>query len=322
MRSPSQERQQAQRPSAAAAARAPARPEAVTAPQPTALTRLQRSAGNAAVGALIQRRSRHLEPARVEAGLVQRDTPDTTGWTGSDVDTSGPGWNAKAQEVTGAGVERIPVQGLTYGNQQAFFEGRKAVPPDPTKAGDTGKPEIVSHEHEKTTESAKGRAIVLLPKTLMQPRPPDEKSFHVTVMLHLHGHGYKGDQPFAGWRQKKKTHEVRDVDLDQIEAQMAAAAKADPRTAETIVILAQGVGPSDFGSLPYGKYIDEVLDQVVKKRFLPKKPEWELALSAHSGGGDRIANSLNVDTSRHTIDEPSGLTEVVLLDAINVKGEA
>src|SRR5262249_27583002 len=147
MRSPSQERQQAQRPSAAAAARAPPPPEALTAPPPTALTRPPRAAREAAGGAALPRRSRHLAPARVEAGLVQRDTPDTTGWTGSDVDTSGPGWNAKAQEVTGAGVERIPVQGLKYGNQQAFFEGRKAVPPDPTKAGDTGKPEIVSHEH-------------------------------------------------------------------------------------------------------------------------------------------------------------------------------
>jgi len=252
-----------------------ARPTAKTRPERSpALMHMQRAAGNAAVASLVGQ-------------LVQRD-PDTTGWTGKDVDTRGPGWNAKAREVGATKIERIPVEGIKLGNQ------------------DDG-------ESSKTTESAKGRAIVLLPVGLKPNLPVD-------VMLHLHGFGYRAEDPYAGWRQDKGSQTVRDVDQDRIEEQMKAAADRDADVAQTIVILAQGVGGSKFGNMPYNKYAEEVLGAAAKKGFpqLPGVPaKFKLTLSAHSGGGDRIVNSIDVDPGKHTIKEPDNLAEIVLMDALH-----
>src|SRR3954469_8086051 len=148
MPSPSHDQQAEQRPSSAAR-RPRARLDGGAAPQLNVLARLQRAAGNAAVGSLLARR----------ASPVQRQ-PDTSGWKGADA--TGGGWNAKAQEVQGTGIERIPVEGLKYGNKESFSSGFAEVKEDKEK-GIKGRKADPSTERSKTTESAAGRAVVLLP---------------------------------------------------------------------------------------------------------------------------------------------------------------
>ena len=248
---------------------------------PTGLTQLQRSAGNAAVGSLLRRGG--------GPGLLQR-APDERGWTGGD--STGGGWNAKAQEVGSTKIERIPIEGLTTGNQQAYGGGA---------------------EQAKTKESAAGKAVVLLPLGL-DPKAP------VDVMLHLHGFGYRSGDPYAGWRQDQGSGTVRDVDQDRIEEQMKAAVDSNSDAAQTIVILVQGVGASDFGKLAYNDYAKEALGIAAKRGFpqLPAVPaDFKLVLSAHSGGGLTIIPSIQVDKKKHTLSEPENLAEIVLLDAIH-----
>jgi hypothetical protein len=233
------------------------------------LVRLQRAAGNAAVTSLVQRQ------------------PDTTGWSKTT------GWNAKAQEVGSTKIERIPIEGLTTGNQEDFGGGT---------------------EHDKTTESAKGRAIVLLPLA-HDPTKPAE------VMLHYHGFGHRSFDPYAGWRQDTRSKTVRDVEQDRIEEQMKAAIDSHADAAQTIVVLVQGVGASKFGGAASNDYAKEALRIAAGKGFpqLPEVPkDFKLVLSAHSGGGQNaVLAAVQVDQKKHTITEPDNLAEIVLMDAIH-----
>lgn len=239
------------------------------------MLRLQRQAGNEAVTGLI-------------LGLQRK----AGGW--ADADTRGKGWNVEAREVEGTGINRIPVEGIKLGNQQAFYG----------KAGDS------NTDRNKTTESAAGKAIVLVPLALKPSKPID-------VMLHLHGYEFRESDPYAGWRQRSSDLTVRDVALDRIEQQMHAAG-----TTQVIAILAQGIGQSEFGKdpykLPYDEYVREVLGLVAAMKVpqLPKVPDqYQLVLSAHSGGGLTLAGGKKVR-------EPENLAEIILFDALNRPGHA
>jgi len=228
------------------------------------MLRLQRLAGNEAVASLI-------------IGLQR----EVGGWT--DADKRGKGWNVHSQVVEGTKINRIPVEGIKLGNQEAFY----------------GK------DKDKTTESATGKAVVLVPESLNPSKPID-------VMLHLHGFEYRASDPYAGWRERSSDATVRDVAQDQIEQQMQAAG-----TTQVIGVLAQGIGESRFGkdkyNLPYNEYVREVLGIVAAMKLpqLPKVPDqYQLVLSAHSGGGITL-------TAGKKLRETENLAEIVLFDALN-----
>lgn len=250
---------------------------------------LQRVAGNRAVTRLI--------------GRVAQRAPDRAGWTNADTQTPADakspqagGWNAGERAV--GQIRRIPLEGLSEGNQQEF--------------GHEG-------EHAKTSESAKGRAIVLIPAGM--PR-----GAKVDVLLHFHGFGYrsgkKAHDPYAGWRQDKVTSTVRDVDQDRIEAQLQAAGATD-----MIAILPQGVSKSQFGGLVPSTYINDVFKRLDAIGALPATAGTDpttagpallknrVILSGHSGGGDRIGNLLNAKTDDKA-------AEVILFEGIHDRGGA
>ena len=176
MPSPSHEQQQARRRPPAVGVRAPARPEAVAAP----------ATGGADAPAALRRecRGRRAHPATdpaPEPGAHQRrgSSSATTRRTqrAGRARTStprAPAGTRRRRRSGGRASSGFPCRDSRTGTSRRSSRGRKAVPPDPANAGDRGKKAIVSDEREKTTESAKGRAIVLLPKTLMQPRPGRE----------------------------------------------------------------------------------------------------------------------------------------------------
>jgi hypothetical protein len=191
----------------------------------------------------------------------------------------------------------VPIDGITSGNQQDF-------------SGDhTNKDKSIEHgranEKAKTTESAAGRAVVLVPKGVSDKAP-------ISVLLHLHGYTSRSWDPYAGWRERQDGT-VRDVALDRLEAQLAAAGDS-----QVVGILAQGVGHSEFGKLDPGPYIDEVLQRLttVAKSAIPLPDPakgYKLILSAHSGGGHTVRKVLDAERTGAGM----AAAEVVLIDAIN-----
>jgi hypothetical protein len=182
------------------------------------------------------------------------------------------------------------------------------------------------NEQDKTIESAAGRAIVLKPAGLDVDSPID-------VLLHLHGYTSRGVDPFAGWRQSRKQttkggqpyHAVRDVDQDRIAQQIGAA-----KTTQTLGILPQGVGHSEFAGLVPRTYVDAVLKRLEEINELPAPKAGgrviNLVLSGHSGAGATIARALRAEVAtagKQAKARPVALNpvEVVLFEAINGSGE-
>jgi hypothetical protein len=250
------------------------------------LLELQKTAGNQAIAQMLAGGHGPL--------LAQRD-PAMPGW--EKADTRAPqgyenvmpgGWNATTREV--GAIRRVPIDGLHLGNQEAFKD---------------------KVEGRKTIESAAGRAIVLIP-------PGIHPGMQVDVLFHLHGYSNRESDPHAGWRQHSTSGTVRDVDQDRIEAQLEAA-----KTTQLIAVMPQGIGSSEFGKLPVNDYVAEVLGRLAQvgepppksgagsqTTSGPLKPS-RLILSAHSGGGDRIAPMLSESTGRNA-------AEVILFEAIHV----
>ncbi len=231
---------------------------------------LQAQAGNRAVSTML---------ARPKAATVQRD--DQAKW--SDADTRGDAWNAQSREV--GSIRRVPIEGLTHGNQD----------------------EAVGDESDKTTESAAGKAIVLIPDTV---KPGQQ----VDVLFHFHGYTHRKSDPYGGWRQHSGSGTVRDVQQDRIEAQLQASGQAS-----MIAVLPQGVGASDFGGLNVDSYLTEVFGRLAAVNEPTGSDagspleRGRLILSGHSGGGDRIANMLGSATGQ-------GAAEVILFEAIHGGG--
>ncbi|HYP39181.1 MAG TPA: hypothetical protein VEX13_02375, partial [Chloroflexia bacterium] len=219
-------------------------------------------------------------PASLRMTAVQRDDPKP-GWSGV-ADTSP---NKTTKDI--GGIRRIPIEGLTQGNQDAA--------PDPERS---------------TAEAANGRAIVLIPVALLDPAKPPAT---VELLLHLHGWG-------IGWRTRSKAGPekgmgagtVRDEALNKIEAQLEASGRG-----QMMAVLPQGANKSQFGEkFNSDAYLKDVFDRLVAMKIWPTAPKvGNLVLTGHSGAGATLSEMLK-DKSRlpSTIGR---LAEVVLFDAIN-----
>jgi hypothetical protein len=229
---------------------------------------------------------------RAVAQLVGTHTQRAGGW--ADADRTGPAYNA-GEHVEGT-MRRIPIDGLSGG-----FQGTAA--------------------DYKTTESAAGRAIAVVPAGLVPGQPVD-------VLLHLHGYTHRppsgrfaGD-PYPGWRQRGSDHAVRDLALDRIEQQLEATGAT-----QLLGLLPQGGARSDFGKLNPDPYINEALDRLTALGALTARPPLgRVLLSAHSGGGHRIRSLLDAEATPAAKRKggpamPSHLGQLMLYDAINTDGE-
>jgi hypothetical protein len=290
----------------------------VQALDPAAVLTLQAIAGNQAVSSLL---------AAARVGPVQR----AVGWK-SGASGDGHAWNA-GERLVGT-IRRIPLEGLTQGLQQ-----------------DTAKRWVRDHKgghwedesamiEQLSPESAKGRAIVLVPQAL---RP----ELDVEVLIHLHGYTESAGRPYAGWREltpaaaatKDKTlHQlrhgvdqddvapVRDVALDRAEQQLQ-----DSGYAQTIIVLPQGGLHSQFGrtgdyNFDSGKYVENVVSRLVTDGVWRKAPNMaRVSMAGHSGAGATLANMARESVRRQAGKRPgasSTLTgDLVLLDAINTGSE-
>ena len=234
---------------------------------------LQSRAGNHAVSSLLT--------DRATAPTAQRDKV-AAGWEDADRRGAVGGWNVTTHDV--GTIRRVPLEGLS-GNKK----------------------DAVGDESNKTTESAAGRAIVLIPGTV---KPGQQ----VDVLFHFHGFTHREGDPYAGWRQHKRSGTVRDVDQDRIEGQLEVSGQKS-----MIAVMPQGVGGSNFGGLDVDSYLTEVFTRLAKANEPPgsaaDKPltRGRLVMSGHSGGGDRIANMLDSATGQKA-------AEVILFEAIHKGG--
>jgi hypothetical protein len=232
------------------------------------------------------------------SGLLQRQ-PEA-GWSDADsaVDPAvGWSWNKERHRV--GSVWRYPLQNLPVGNQLDWTSGASAV---------------------LTGEGAKGKAIGLVPEKLN----PDDP---VTVLIHLHGYAEKTSRPYAGWRQHKKSHKVRDVEHDRIAQQIEAT-----RDPQIIGVLPQGGEKSQFGKDPkdpyhtFGSdgYVKAVLKELERVGALANVPaKVKVVVSAHSGGGHTVASMLAGENEKRAgflpigfSSAPSSLGGVMLFDAM------
>jgi hypothetical protein len=192
-------------------------------------------------------------------------TPPTTGWN--------------AAEVAIGQIRRIPIQGLTQGNQDA-------------------------NSHNAAVEAANGRAIALVASNLDPSHP-------VEVLLHLHGHN-------IGYRQRRSGSNapgtVRDVEVDRIEQQLQASGRLMigvlPQGTTT-----SGFGGKKFNS---DAYIQEVLNTLANMGVFGQNataPQIRrVVLTGHSGAGGPISQMMD---EKGQLRMPSNLGEVALFDAIN-----
>ena len=235
---------------------------------------LQRHAGNAAVAGLLQR-----------APLGTTDDPK--GYT-----------SAKGvKNVAASGMTRREVHGLTYGVQGGFQSTYTSRRWD--KATKTWKETVrTSAEAKMTKESPDNMAVVVMPDTVTKDRP-------VQVILHFHGWGFRGGtDPYAGYLvasgEKKGAPgsargTVRDVDQEHWAQQISAVntERATQGGPQTIAILAQGRGMSDFGNVPTFDYVQDVLSRVPELKAVS---QYSIVLSGHSGGGStQVAKKVTAD---------------------------
>jgi Domain of unknown function (DUF4157) len=194
-----------------------------------------------------------------------------------------PDYTKPQADVASSGLTRLEVHGLTFGTSKDF------APSDLSYEVEVGgkKVEKTSDEQNKTDESARQMAVVIVPDALTKPEaiPPDE----ILVVLHFHGWTFRSWDPYAGYRiGKDKGGTVRDVDQEHLEQQIGAFAKSNNITVAGI--LAQGVGKSDFydkGVIPTFEYIRDVLlkSKIPALKKIAEGEKYSVVLSAHSGGG-------------------------------------
>lgn len=200
---------------------------------------------------------------------------------GGRSDAVSGGWNSGERAI--GTIRRIPLGGLQQVNQD----------PSPNAA---------------TSESAKGRAILCVPATLDTTQP-------VEVLFHLHGHN-------VGYRQRVASNlpdagSVRDVLVDQIEAQIAQASRP------IVAILPQGTVGSSFGNgtvaFDCNACIAEVLAAATTAGVWSSAPTISsIMLSAHSGGGGSIAV---MESKAGQPELPSPISALFLFEAINGTNE-
>lgn len=258
---------------------------------------------------------------RAVAQLLQR----YVGWRGKDVVTAGHAWNAGERAV--GKVRRIPLEGLAEG-----LKNETASKPVYDKA--TKKWSTVQESTKigsLSTESAVGRAIVLVPDGLDATRS-------IEVVVFLHGHTEGTHRPFAGWRaltgqkltglrqgiDKDDVAPVRDVALDQAPQQLDESGQT-----QTVIVLPQGGLHSQFGkpgdySLS-AKYVDEIVARLqsekawldAKKQPVATAPSvGRVVMAGHSGAGATLAGMANQRAGTAAIGG-----DLVIMDAINGPGE-
>ena len=182
------------------------------------------------------------------------------------------GGSPNAGETVVNGLRRIPLADLQRGNQERA-------------------------PRDGISESAAGRAIVLIPSELDRTRT-------VEILLHLHGYNIGYRTPGSG--------RPRDIDVDQIPQQVASSRR------NLIVVLPQGTMTSGFGALDINAYLDEIFSALnatgVWRGGAPQRGG--VILSGHSGGGGPIAGILN-EAGQPRL--PRNLGGLFLFDAINVR---
>jgi LAS superfamily LD-carboxypeptidase LdcB len=182
-------------------------------------------------------------------------------------------------------VRRLTVDGLTQGYKPAA----KVPPGEPTPR----------------------EAVVLIPPSLAGHTGP------VEVLVHLHGHGI-GFRTQTAELLKQVRHagtkvgEVRDVAIDQTEAQLAASGR------RMVGVLPQGGTHSEFGhNFDPKSYSADVFTRLVALGFWKQAPEIQgVVLSGHSGAGATFARMMGGKSTR-----PEYLREVVMFDSINGSNE-
>jgi hypothetical protein len=214
------------------------------------------------------------------ARLLQRQ-----GWD----DARKGGWNEAPRSVTG--TQRIPVKGLKKGNQSEDPQGH-------------------------TKESAKGRAIVIVPDGI-------DLSKEVDVLLHFHGWAEGGfrERKTKGDQGQGPAGSVHDVENDRLPQQLAAKGR------NIVGVLPQGTDFSSFGiSDPQGYVTDALalaaaeLPSVLPKLIGPIKfTPGRIIVSGHSGGGVQAAAAAGKLTETAPADDAAWVrsTPIFLFDAIN-----
>jgi hypothetical protein len=236
-----------------------------------------------------------------------------------------PDWTKPQSDVAGSGITRLEVHGLAYGTGE--FQESYGSDKNPVK----------SDEANKTAESPKHMAVVLVPDTLDPAKP-------VQIVVHFHGWGFRFDEnahdPYAGYLVAKggagrpAAGTVRDVDQEHWEQQIASVKAQGP---QVVTILAQGRGMSSFGDFPTFEYVRDVLLKSGRTDLatLAKNETYSIVLSAHSGGGSKVINTIlganEAETSERTALHPQDIDKehrvlnkfqpvdlVVLYEAMNV----
>ncbi len=215
-----------------------------------------------------------------------------TGATATPVTAPAAGWNSG--EVAVGAMRRIPVEGLSGGNQ-------------------TEAPEAAA-----TNQSAVGRAVVIIPAGVTISPPPSPPP-QIEILLFLHGHniGYR-QRTRRGKVSGSEVGTVRDVELDQLEQQLQAV---NSPTRIVIGVLPQGTSHSGFGALSGDPYLNEVLAKLNTDLVWgpgvqgPTSPS-RVILAGHSGAGDPISAMLASGAGSHSRLSAT-LAEVILFDAIN-----
>lgn len=269
---------------------------------------LQQRAGNRAIAGLLS--------------SVPRAIQRRVGW--SDASKEGHAWNAPEGRRSVGKIRRIPLEGLKHG-----LEEETAQRWVKEKGGG-------GHWEKESTmigalspESAKGKAIVLVPESL---NPKDE----IEVLVHLHGYTEHSGRPFAGWRalstKAKKTPlrqgvdtgdvaPVRDVALDQ-----AAQQLEESENSQTVVVLPQGGLHSQFGkrgdyNFDSGAYVSDIVSRLQTEGVWETAPKVaRISMAGHSGAGATLSKMARESVDREAGKKPgstSTLTgDLVLFDAI------
>jgi hypothetical protein len=296
--------------------------------QPANLLALQRAAGNRAVAGLFER-----------PPTVQREI----GWEGASKE--GEAWNAKGGRRDVGGILRLPLDGLDVG-----LQSKKATYYEQNDKGDWVPKEEGTNIAGLSPESAtgtgtKGRAIVLVPKSLTEEGAFGKGKGAIDVVIFLHGHTENTGRPFAGWRalakgvaknalrqgldkDSKDTAPVRDVGLDQAEQQLEESGQQ-----RTIMILPQGGLHSQFGkggdySFDSTNFATKIVERLKSEGQLKtgagaSEIIGKVTMAGHSGAGATLSGMAKASVAQMRAGEaPTGLTgDLVLFDAINGQGQ-
>jgi hypothetical protein len=252
----------------------------------------------------------------------------SVGWT--DASTKVPGarkWNDDEHPV--GKVRRIPLEGLKEGTGASMTakqqKGWQDIP-------------------ELTSESAIGKAIVLVPDDL-------DAGKSIEVVVFLHGHTEGTHRPFGGFRTLDQTVKgagkhmqdlrrgidptdtapVRDVSLDQSAQQLE-----ESKEKQLVIVLPQGglysqfskTGGKDFDATPYVNEIVTRLQTEKKWRdanggVAASAPSvTRIVMAGHSGAGAALSHMANADKPGVKPGESSALpNDLVIYDAINGWGQ-